>query len=423
MGHAITEHKQKYLNPGNQSFSQERSGPYYGSKFHSAKTGSSLQMSPISDPKSQILNTGQSRSLFNMNPNSSSETIPLRPRINTAPIRPMIQKDGEEDAEEPSGNSDPLAKLLRKLIQKELADKKFQKHLVKLGKKLGKLAAKETSKPGDSPSNEVKRLTALNIPQLFKTTSKEIVKDPQLKYVRKRIAEIVGTNDLTALVTALAGGLAAYLADVDLKGKPSAKIGAGFTVGGMFNLGSAQDIQFKEIQNYVQYSNEHFKARLTGGLKNKEASEKTGEKEHLVGSGTGEIQLGSKLSHLMTRVSYNSDGELVVTGRFSSGTTFGKNEKFIFSADVSHMFATGETLFTPKIAGRFNLGSDQTLSIGSSLQLSNQKGLNRLTGFIEYKHDFLYLRIEGSVKGFEGIKSISPGHEMTVQGRLIIPLF
>jgi hypothetical protein len=87
------------------------------------------------------------------------------------------------------------------------------------------------------------------------------------------------------------------------------------------------------------------------------------------------------------------------------------------------MFATGETLFTPKIAGRFNLGSDQTLSIGSSLQLSNQKGLNKLTGFIEYKQDLFYLRIEGSMQGFEGVKSISPGNEMKVQGRLIIPLF
>jgi len=336
---------------------------------------------------------------------------------------PAIQKKDKDDSSKSGSESDPLAKLLRGLIRKELADKKFQKHLGKLGKALGKLALKETGKTSDSPTEPVKRLTALNIPQLFKSTSEEIVKDPQLKHVRKRIIEIVGTNDLTALVSALAAGLAAYLADVDLTGKPSVEIGAGFTVGGMFNLGSAKDIQFKEVQHYVQYSNEHFKARLTGGLKNKEADEKTGEEKHLVGSGTGEIRVGTKLSHLMTRVSYNSDGELVVLGRFSSGTTFGKNEKLLFTADVSHLFATGETLFTPKIAGRFNLGSDQSLSIGSSLQFSNQKGLNKLTGYVEYKHDYLYLRLEGSMKGFEGIKSISPGNEMVVQGRLIIPLF
>jgi hypothetical protein len=336
---------------------------------------------------------------------------------------PSIQKKDGDMTPTNTKKSDPLAKLLSGLIRKELADKKFQEHLSKLGKALGELALKETEKITDRPSGAAERLTALNIPQLFKTTSKEIVKDPQLKYIRKRLVEIVGTNDLTALIAALAGGLAAYLADVDLTGKPSVKIGAGFTLGGMFNLGSAKDIQFKEIQHYVQYSNEHFKAQLTGGLKNKEADDKTGEEKHLVGTGTGEIRLGTKLSHFMTRVSYNSDGQLVVLGRLSSGTTFGKNEKLIFTADVSHMFATGETLFTPKIAGRFNLGSDQTLSIGSSLQLSNQKGLNKLTGFIEYKQDLFYLRIEGSMQGFEGVKSISPGNEMKVQGRLIIPLF
>lgn len=174
---------------------------------------------------------------------------------------------------------------------------------------------------------------------------------------------------------------------------------------------------FQQLESQASYG------WVTGGLQNVEANEETGEEEHLLCTGTGEIRVGTDVSHLLSRVSINSDGELTLTGRLSAGTQFGSNERLVFTADVSHMFATNETVFRPGISGRFNLGSGQRLEIGSQLQVSSEEGLNRLTGFIEYQRDQLFLRIEGNMQEIPGSESISPGNEMLIQGRVIIPLF
>jgi hypothetical protein len=75
------------------------------------------------------------------------------------------------------------------------------------------------------------------------------------------------------------------------------------------------------------------------------------------------------------------------------------------------------------VSGRFSLGDEQSIRIGSSLSISTDSGLTGVTGFIEYNADFLRLRIEGSMAGIPEERGLAPGGDMRVQGMMIVPLF
>jgi len=220
-----------------------------------------------------------------------------------------------------------------------------------------------------------------------------------------------------ALIAALAAGLAAVLADVPLKGSPSQDLGAGFSVGGSFDFGSIQSLQFNNMELYAQYARDYFRTRISGSVS------RDAETDEFSGSGTGEVRIGSDISHLLGRVTINSEGEVVLVGRFSGGYQFGGSDRLVFTTDLTHSFATGETIIQPGVSGRFNLGADQNLRIGSSLSVSTDSGLTGVTGFLEYNTDRLQLRIEGSMTGLAEERGIMPGGDMRVQGMLTIPFF
>lgn len=363
--------------------------------------------------------------LLQMQPLNDEEKLQVQPMGDEElQMAPSIQRQesGESEESESQASRNPLADAVSGILRDQLSDDALKKHLKSLGKSLRNMAAEGSSDPAEGPAAAMERLTALNIPQAFEQVSHEIIRDPALAQLRQQIIDIVGSDDRAALLAVLAAGLAAFIADVDLSGEPSVELGVGFTVGGMFDLGSAQDIEFNQVQSYVQYANDYFRTRVTGGLEQAEADEEAGEEEHLVGTGTGEIRVGTDTNHLLSRISINSDGEITLTGRVSGGPSFENGSRLVFTADVAHMFATGETVFRPGVSGRFNLGREQRLEIGSQLQVSSEEGLNRLTGFLEYQHDRFFLRFEGSMQGFEGPESVSPGDEMLLQGRVIIPL-
>lgn len=363
-----------------------------------------LQMLPMQEEEELQMQTSDEEEVLQMAPDIQSQ-------------------EGEESAEaESQPSKNPLADAVSGILREQLSDDALKKHLKSLGKTLRDMASEGSADPTEDPAAAMERLTALNIPQAFEQTSQEIIRDPDLAELRQRIIEIVGSDDSAAMLAVLAAGLAAFVADADLSSEPSAELGAGFTVGGMFDLGSAQDIEFNQVQSYVQFANSILSARVTGGLEQEEANEETGEEEHLVGAGTGEIRVGTDINHLLSRVSINSNGEITVAGRLSGGPTFGNDSRLVFTADISHMFASGETLFRSGVSGRFNLGEGQRLEIGTQLQISSEEGLNRFTGFVEYQHDRFFLRFEGNMQHFEGLESISPGNEMRIQGRVIIPL-
>jgi hypothetical protein len=334
-----------------------------------------------------------------------------------AGIQPMIQKVGEESTETSTGSSNSLADLVVGILRDQLSNTSMRGHLSSLGEALQRLAVESTTEEGDQPVAGTERLAALGISGAFETTSGAILRDPAFAALRQRIIEIVGSSDETALIAVLAAGLAAVLADVRVKGSPSHDLGAGFSIGGSFDLGTIQSLQFNNLQLYAQYANDYFRTRITGAV-SREAE--TGE---FTGSGTGEVRIGSDISHLMGRVTINSDGEVVLVGRFSGGTGFGGSDRLVLTTDLTHSFASGETIIQPGISGRFSLGSDQSIRIGTSLSISTDSGLSGVTGFVEYNADFLRFRIEGSMTGITEERGIAPGGDMRVQGMLTIPLF
>ena len=135
------------------------------------------------------------------------------------------------------------------------------------------------------------------------------------------------------------------------------------------------------------------------------------------------MRIGSDISHLLGRVTINSDGEVVLVGRFSGGVGFGGSDRLVFTTDLTHTFATGETVIQPGMSGRFSLGADQSIRIGTALSISTDSGLTGVTGFVEYNADFLRLRIEGSMTGIAEERGLVPGGDMRVQGLLTVPLF
>lgn len=329
-------------------------------------------------------------------------------------IHPMIQKDENESS---SGGGTPLADLISGLVRDQLSNSEMRGHLSSLGTALQGLAVENTADESDQPQQSAERLAALGISRAFEITSAAILRDPEFATLRQRIVEIIGSSDEVALIAALAAGLAAVLADVSVKGSPSRDLGAGFSVGGSFDFGSIQSLQFNNLQLYAQYANDYFRTRITGTVS------RDAETEEFSGTGTGEVRIGSDLSHLMGRVTINSDGEVVLAGRLSGGYSFGGSDRLVFTTDLTHTFDTGETIIQPGVSGRFSLGRDQSLSLGTSLSVSTDEGLTGLTGFIEYRHDFLQLRIEGSLTGIPEERSMVPGSDMRIQGMLIIPLF
>ncbi len=333
-------------------------------------------------------------------------------------IHPMIQKNGNGEQEESSGSSTPLADLVAGILRDQLSNSSMQGHLRSLGSALQGLAL-ETTTPseGEAPQATPERLAALGIPRAFEITSAAILSDPSFRNFRDRLIEIVGSSDETALVTALAAALALVLADIPVRGSPSHDFGSGISVGGSFDLGSIRELQFNNASLYFQYARDHFRTRLTGTLS------RDAETDEFSGAGTGEVRIGSDVSHLMGRVTINSEGEVVLLGRLSAGHSFGGSDRLVFTTELSHAFASGETIITPGLSGRFSFGPDQSLRLGSELVVSSESGLTGLTGFIEYRREHLQLRIEGSMTGLGEETGLMPGGDMRVQGTLTIPLW
>ena len=335
-----------------------------------------------------------------------------------AGIQPMLQKDDNETTSEDSaGSSTPLADLISGIVRDQLSNSSMRGHLSSLGTALQGLAVESTTEGGDQPVSGPERLAALGISRAFETTSAAILSDPGFAALRQRIIDIIGGSDEAAFIAALAAALAAVLADVPLRGSPSQDLGAGVSVGGSFDLGSIQSLQFNNLQLYAQYASEYFRTRISGSLS------RDAETEEFSGTGTGEVRIGSDISHLMGRLTINSEGEVVIVGRFSGGIQFGGSDRLVLTTDITHTFASGETIIQPGVSGRFSLGSDQALRIGSSLSISTDSGLTGVTGFVEYDARFLRLRLEGSMTGLAEERGMLPGGDTRVQGMLTIPLF
>jgi hypothetical protein len=214
---------------------------------------------------------------------------------------------------------------------------------------------------------------------------------------------------------ALAAALALVLADISVSASPSHDLGAGFSVGGSFDLGTIRSLQFNNISAYAQYARDYFQTRLSGTVTRDE------ESGDFAGSGSGQFRIGNDLSHFLGRVTLDHEGQVTLVGRLSGGTTFGGSDRLVFTTDITHSFASGETIIEPGVSGRFSFGSDQSIRLGSELEISSDSGITGVTGFLEYRHDQVQLRIEGSMTGLAEESGIAPGGNMVFQGMLTVP--
>ena len=337
-----------------------------------------------------------------------------------ATVTPRVQRNGEETESRessPGGGSNPVARALAGLLRNQLSDSGMRGHLSSLGTALQGLATESTTSEGDQPVSSAERLAALGIPAAFENTARAIISSPTFRQLRQRIVGIVGSSDEAALITALAAAIALVLADIPVSASPSGNIGAGFSAGGSFDLGTIRSLQFRNLSAYVQYANSYFRTRLSGTVSR---DQETGD---FTGSGTGQIRLGNDLSGLTGSVRVDHEGQVTLVGRLASGYSFGGSDRLIFSTQIEHSFAGDETIITPGLSGRFSFGPDQSLRLGSELQFTRGSGLTGVTGFLEYRHDQVRLRIEGSMTGLGESTGIVPGGDMRLQGVLTIPLW
>ena len=329
-----------------------------------------------------------------------------------------IQKKDKPKAKstKPAAKKTPkLTDLVVGLLKDQLKDASMKKHLGSLGTKLQSLAVDSTKAGSSSGVPGAERLAALNIAGAFESTAKSILNDKSFKALKQKLISIAGGSEEGALVVLLAGAIAVILADIDVKHKLDKKLGKGFSVGGAFDLGSIQSLQFKQLTAYAQYASSHFRTKISGVVSK---DKKTGD---FKGKGTGQIRLGDDLGNLLGSVSINSDGEITLVGKYTGGYKFGKTNRLIFTTKVAHSFASGETIITPGMSGKFNFGSNQSLKLGSSLDYSTSTGLKGITGFLEYKQDQIRLRIEGSLTGIKEERGLMPGGDMRIQAMLTIP--
>lgn len=350
----------------------------------------------------------------------------------------MIQRDGESATPEGQGESaeaettegssggggpDPVTGFIAGLLEDQLSNSTLRGHLRSLGDTLEELAEQDTRGPGDAG----RRLPAILVSEAFRTTADAILADPGLQNLRQQIVGRVRENPGLALAAALGGLLVAALADVDVSHEDSWDVGEGFTLGGAFDFGSVQSLEFNRLQLYSRFASTYFRTQITNTLT------RDAETDEYTYTGRGDFRVGTDTGNIFGSISINSEGEIVMAGRLTSGFEFGGDNQLLFTADLRHTFAEDETIFSPGVSGRFDLGSDQHLRLGASAELTAGTGLTGLTGFLQLENDYLYLRIDGSMSGLAPEQSMmppiitgpgeEPARDMRIQGTLVVPFF
>ena len=346
-----------------------------------------------------------------------------------APASEQVEDTEAEVTPEPEATSttDPVTGFIADLIEDQLSDSSLRGHLSSLGDTLEELAEEDVRQLQELPGDAGRRLAALHVSEAFEITARQILADPELRNLREQIVSRVRENPELALASALAAILVATLADVDLEHEDEFELGQGFTIGGAFDFGSVQSIEFNKLELFAQYANDHFRTRITNTL---ETEEETGD---LTYTARGDFRIGDELGNLAGRISINSEGEIVLHGSITSGFDLGGDNQLLFTAGLQHSFTEDETIFSPEVSGRIDIGSGYHLRLGGGAELTSGSGLTGLTGFLQVESDYLMLRIDGTMSGLEQQQAIlppavpgvggEPVQDMRVQGTLVVPLW
>ncbi len=322
--------------------------------------------------------------------------------------------------------------LIGKLIAKQLADKKFKEHIISLGETLQKLALKGTDATSDPLAGPSARLSALNLKFVFENSAKSILSDPDLKHFREQLSETVKRSPEAALALALTGVMAVYLANIDAKMKDlKHEFGkSGFSIGGGFDLGEVQDLKVKETEIYAQLATKLFSIKATGGLKKKDdsliASAKTeakvGDKKasatlgagldtkgSMFGTAKGAFKFGTRTSSLSSKFAIDSKGKMILSGKFAQDIFGTKDRKVTLNTALSIPLGGTAVLIKPGFKGKVKFNEEQSLQLGTSVVVSSDTGLQKLSGFLEYQHNGrLRFRFDGDIGGIKNKQSLTP---------------
>jgi len=329
------------------------------------------------------------------------------------------------------GSSNELSRFLAGIIRDEIDNSSLRGYLNDLGSTLQELAVEstgvqseqqQTSEVGsEQPSGVLQdqrqtspdRLTALAVEQAFSTTARQILDDPGLLQLRQDIVRAVADSPPEfAVALVLTAATIAALADIDASYSSSVELGAGFDLGYSFDFGSIQDLQFRSLGLNLGFAYENFRTRVGGSV-----SQDT-ETDQVVGTGTGQVRYGDDLTNIEASVRIDSEGELVVSGRFNTGADFGDGDRLLFTTSISHNFLTEETEFRAGASARFTFDSDFAFQLGANLGITSEESDPNFTGFIELQQDIWRLRIETNLANIPETESIIPGVEMQAQGML-----
>jgi hypothetical protein len=320
----------------------------------------------------------------------------------------------QQTASSGSGNHE-LSRLLARIIRDQISNSSLQGYLRSLGTTLQGLAVGSTATQGDQPSASANRLTALSVENAFSATAREIVNDPGLRQLREQIVNAVHDSPPEfAVALVLTAATIAALADIDASYSSSADLGAGFNLGYSFDFGTIQDLQFRSLGLNLGYAYRDFSARVGGTVR------QDAQQDQVVGTGTGQVRYGNDLQSLEASVRIDSEGQLVVTGRFATGYRFGGDNRLQFTGDISHNFSSDLTRFQAGASARFNLDSNFAYRMGAGLDISSERQQPGVTGFIEIQQNIWRLRIETDAAGISGGRSIIPGVDMQAQGTLSV---
>lgn len=332
---------------------------------------------------------------------------------------PAIQKDKLAKKTPERKPDKAFSNMVADLLKKQLSDKSLQGHLKKLGATLQKMAVESTDKASDQPQGTADRLAALGVASAFERTSKEILKDSDLKYLRKLIEDRVRQSPELALASALAGLLLVLGTGSEIEGE----IGKGFGLGGALKVGIKDDApDFQQIKLFASYAHTYFGAKV-GGEVRQEKVDPSKEDRHLVGETTGEVRIGPKHSSFTGKFQLDTNNQLKLSGRFTADLlTLGRrgragNSLSLFT-EVSHSVTPDKTQTTinPGASAKLRFGANHFLQFGAGAKFTTDSGFQQFTGSVVYGRKNLRLTLDMGIPG--GVpreKQISPGSDARAQ--------
>ncbi len=328
------------------------------------------------------------------------------------PATPQAPKAPTPAKEEcpPASKSEPLAKFNADLAKDLTTDKKMEGYLKSLGQKLEELAVGSLKDKAGDPNSAGQLLVSKRIAEEFEKASKDILKDPDFLWAKKRLICFVGHDDLTAFASILTGLAIAYFADVPLKGEKEVKLAPKVAVGGDVDLGTAQKPKFVHAMGFAKIASEHFSLKMGAGYRSEDEAAKlstlpdTGTQTFRVRAEAFATDKGMQITlsptlelHRLVRLS--GTGAYSTTGGFFGKANLRLGTSATFLDSGVFFKPDGEIVLTAATGKKFEITKKDSLEWKGKFSRDLLSGKTSAEGSLEYtRKDRFSLAIEGNLK-------------------------